>query len=114
MQSKLMPQDKRENDLGKQLTGLSEAAWDGIIAGGCPHRGMVPRAPFRARPQTKNLALGPMILGALSCPRPPMEKVGNFQVLVKLSSMNTNTSVSIACIYTLVNLMKRNNMNSGT
>ena len=34
-------------------------------------------------------------------PRPPVEIVGKFQILVKLNSMNTNTSVSIAHILLL-------------
>ena len=75
---------------------------------------MVSEAAFQVRSRMKNLALGPTVLGTPSLPRPPDEKVGNFPILVKLSSMNTNTSVSTACIYTLVNLMKRNNMNSDT
>jgi hypothetical protein len=78
--------------------GLSDSVGDRIVAGGCPHRGMVPEAAFLARPRTKNLAPGPTILGTPSRPCPPVERVGNFQILVKLSSMNTNTSVSIACI----------------
>ena len=85
--------------LRRQMTfiELTSATWHGIM-GGCLYREMPRGATFHVRLRTKNRALGPMRLGMPSHPRPPVEIVGKFQILVKLNSMNMNTSVSIARI----------------
>jgi hypothetical protein len=82
------------------FTEPTGAAWHGI-AGGCLHRGMPHGATFRAWPRMKNPTLGPTILGTPSRPCAPVERVGNFQILVRLSSMNTNINVSFARIFLL-------------
>jgi hypothetical protein len=65
--------------------------------GRLPPLGDVSRGRFPSE-TTKSRAPGSTRLGTPSCPRPPVEIVGKFQILVKLNSMNTNTSVSIARI----------------
>jgi hypothetical protein len=97
MQAKFKPiYDKgRAIWLRSQMTfsELTGAAWH-EITGGYFHRGMPHRAAFRAWSWKKN----PTRLGTPSWLWSPVEIVGKFQILVKLNSMNTNTSVSIARI----------------